>query len=416
MKILNFSVIFLLLAVNCPAADLKDLQDLALNNRRVVKKYLANLEMAGQDQTIARSQFLPAANLSYTANLLDDDSLFENRENSVAYGAISWNLFAGWRDRYNLNAAGYRYEAESEKLAAIRQDIMLNVALRYLAIYAGRANLQVAQDSYHNLEKVYQDAENRLQVGLIKKNDLLKFKVDLDNAAITLKKAEAEVVRDQRLLNREVGSDVDPAQLTFGEFASLPQPDNYDELERKMLERRSDLQVLEKLAAAADQQSGVEKAAYYPRVDLTESYRKYEDDLLSTNGGYGYEELRSQLVFSVNLFDGMAKRARVAKAELEAKTVRDDLAELKLDLGTELHNLYRDLLVSLDNVAVADAGIGQAEENLRVTRLSYQEGLETESDLLNAIANLSRAHYNLAAAKSEVFDNYFRIVRTIEGF
>jgi outer membrane protein len=205
MKILNFLVIFLLLVVSCPAADLKDLQELALTNRRVLEKYRTNLEMAGQDQTIARSPFLPSANLSYTANMLDDDALFENRENSVVYGAISWNLFAGWRDRYNLNAAGFRYDAEAEKLAAIRQDIMLNVALRYLAIYAGRANLQVAQDSYYNLEKVYQDAENRLQVGLIKKNDLLKFKVDLDNAAITLKKAEAEVTREQRFLSREVG-------------------------------------------------------------------------------------------------------------------------------------------------------------------------------------------------------------------
>lgn len=416
MKVLKFLAIFLLMSTNCLAIGLVDLQDLALTNRKVVQRYRDNLEMAGKDEVISRSPFYPGADLAYTANLLDDDALFEDRENSVIYGAIRWNVFAGWRDRYNLRAAGLLYQAEADKLAAIQQDIKMNVALRYLAIHTAVASQKVAEDSYSNLEKVYRDGENRFEVGLIKKNDLLKFKVDLDNAAITLKKAQADVARGRRLLVREVGLEVALADLSFAEFAALPRLDEYSELERQMLVRRSELQVLEKLAAAADEQTAAAKADYFPKVDLTGSYRKYEDDLLSGNGEYSDEELRAQMVVSVNLFDGLARQARVAKAGIEARTVRHDRAELQEDLGTELRNLEQDFLVALDNVAAAEAGIGHAEENLRITRLSYQEGIETEADLLDAIANLSRAHYNLAAAKSEVFGNYFRIVRTIEGF
>lgn len=415
MKTCKFLLFFLLFAADCLGAGLADLQGMAVANRRVVEKYRENLERAGHDQIVARSPYYPSVDLSYTANLLDDDTSTENSENNVVYGAVRWNVFSGWRDRYGLRAAHWQIEAEAGRLAAIQQDIRLRVAQRYLAIFAARANLQVARDSYGNLAKVFRDGENRFQVGLIRKNDLLKFQVDLDNAGIAQKKAEAEVDRDWRLLAREIGAEVNLDELTFGEFAELPRLAAREELEKQLLANRSELKILEKQVAAADEQIGVEKASRYPRVDITGSYRRYEDNLFTGLGDNSQEEFRNQLVVSFNLFDGYARKARVAKGGLQARAVRHDLSELQDELVTELRNLHQDFLVAVDNVAAASSGIGQAEENLRVTKLAYDEGLETEADLLSAIANLSRARYNLAAAKSAVFDNHFRILRTIEG-
>lgn len=415
MKTLKFLLLFLLLAADCLGAGLADLQELAVANRHVVEKYRENLEKAGHDQVVARSPYYPSMDLSYTANLLDDDTITENSENSVVYGAVRWNVFSGWRDRYGLRAAYWQTEAEAGRLAAIKQDIRLKVALRYLAIFAARANLQVAQDSYSNLERVLRDGINRFQVGLIRKNDLLKFQVDLDNAVITLKKAEAEVDRNWRLLIREIGSEVNRDEITFAEFADLPRLAACENLELQLLANRSELLVLARQAAAADEQIGVETASSYPRVDITGSYRRYEDNLFTGLGDNSQEEFRNQLVVSFNLFDGYARKARMAKAGLQARTVRHDLTELQDDLITELRNLYQDFQVATDNVTAAEGGIGQAEENLRVTKLAYDEGLETEANLLSAITGLSRARYNLAAAKSAVFDNHFRILRTTEG-
>jgi outer membrane protein TolC len=415
MKICKFLLLFLLVAADCLGVGLADLQEQAVTNRRVVEKYRENLEKAGQDQIVALSPYYPSVDFAYTVNLLDDDTILENSENNVIYGAVRWNVFSGWRDRYGLRAAHWQVEAEAGRLAAIKQDLRLRVAQRYLAIFAARANLQVAQDSHGNLAKVFRDGENRFQVGLIRKNDLLKFQVDLDNAGITLKKAEAEVDRDWRLLVREIGSEVNRNEVAFGEFAELPALAPCEFLENQLLARRSELKVLEKQAAAADELVGVELAGQYPKVDLTGSYRRYEDNLFTGLGDNTQEEFRNQLVVSFNLFDGYARKARMAKAGLQARTVRDDLSELRDELVVELRNLYQDFQVAVNNVAAAEGGIGQAEENLRITKLAYDEGLETEANLLNAIAGLSRARSNLAAAKSAVFDNYFRILRTTEG-
>ncbi|PIE59084.1 MAG: hypothetical protein CSA32_05865, partial [Desulfobulbus propionicus] len=53
----------------------------------------------------------------------------------------------------------------------------------------------------------------------------------------------------------------------------------------------------------------------------------------------------------------------------------------------------------------------QAEENLRITQLKYTEGLQRESELLDAIAKLSRARYNKVAVIRSVFFDYFQIIR-----
>jgi outer membrane protein len=72
--------------------------------------------------------------------------------------------------------------------------------------------------------------------------------------------------------------------------------------------------------------------------------------------------------------------------------------------------------VSLDNINVADENIKHAKENLRVTQLKYNEGLQRESDLLDAITNLSRARYNYVSVNRGAFLNHFQILRMVEGF
>lgn len=415
MKLFNLVIAFLLVAGVGHAATLAELQQQAVENRKIIKKYEATLESNREDVGLARSNLYPSLDLSYIVNALDESSAIENRENSVAVGAITWNLFAGLQDRYRIKSAQLTRRASEFKLEGIRQDIRLNVSLRYLNIYIRKASLQVAQDSYATLEKIYQDAENRFRVGLIKKNELLRFKVDLDNAEITRKKARAELDKSVRLLQREIDAAVLPDQLQFAEFARLPTLKEGSSYEEEMLRNRSEIKALQELALAAEADVKAAYGSLAPRVDIVGSYRKYNDEF-GISGDSTDEELRTELTLSMNIFDGFGKYRRVGKAKRAHDSLRYDLAEIECDLKTQLANLVLDYTVSSENVTVAQSSIEQAKENLRITRMSYKEGLEKESDLLDAITNLSRAKYNYVAAKGEVFANYFKITRAVEGF
>ncbi len=415
MKLFNCLIAFLFLTGVTHAATLTELQQQALQNRKVIKKYEANLAISQNDESLAKSRFYPSLDVSYAVNSLDESNTFENRENSVAVGSITWNLFSGFQDKYKLKSAQLAKKAEEFKLQGIKQDIQLNVALRYLTIYTRQASLRVAQDSYTTLQKTYHDAQNRFQVGLIKKNELLRFKVDLDNALISQKKANAELAKGVRLLSREIDAKIKPQELLFSEFEQLPILNENNQYEAEMLSNRSEIKALQLLSEAAKAQTKAVYGRLYPRVDLASSYRRYNDNF-DGSGASNDEEVRTQLNLSMNIFDGFGKYRRVSKAKRTAESLQYDLTEMQDDLKTQLANLFSDFEVNGENVGVAQGSIEQAKENLRITRLSYKEGLEKESDLLDAITNLSRAQYNFVAAKGEVFANYFKITRAIEGF
>ena len=93
MKTLSLIALLVLSASISNAASLVELQKMAIANREIVEQFKAGLEKSQEDQTIAKSGYLPSVDLSYTINRLDESSAFENKQNSVAYGALTWNLF-----------------------------------------------------------------------------------------------------------------------------------------------------------------------------------------------------------------------------------------------------------------------------------------------------------------------------------
>ena len=399
------------------AIDLAEMQNMALSNRQVVQQFMTSLEQSEKDIVLAKGGYYPSVDVGYTTTSLNEVTLSgEAKENSVAAGSISWNVFSGFRDKYNVQTAEKQREVAQYQLEGIRQDIQLNVALAYLTVSERWANRKVAEAAYQTLKKIYQDGESRFQVGLIGKNDLLKFRVDYDNADITLKAADAGLKTSVNGLSRQVGSEIKLADLDFADFENLPPTINKDEYLSKMLVGRSEIKALESVIDATKAKSQAELSGYYPRVDLVGSYSNYDDDYINGNGSVNEDELRAQLVLSMNLFQGFTTDATVARARLETRSAQYELDELKNQLITDLNNLHIDFEVSLENVVVAKRSIEQAEENLRITQLKYDEGLERESDLLDAITNLSRAKYNHVAVLQTAFLNNFQLIRMVDGF
>lgn len=398
------------------AMDLAEMQALALNNRQVIRQYMTFLEQSEKDIIRARSGYYPSVDIAYTANSVDEAGFLEEKENSVATGSVSYNLFAGFRDKYTLLSAEKQQEVQQYQLQGIKQDIQLNVALAYLGVSERQANRKVAEAAFQTLEKVYQDGESRYEVGLIGKNELLKFRVDYDNADITLKAADGDLKKSVNVLSREVGSEIALADLDFAAFNRLPPPMDKDDYTSKMLAQRSEVRALQAVIEAAAARAEAELSGYYPRVDVVGSYRKYDDNFIVGAGSQEEDELRAQLVMSMNLFQGFYTEATVARAKLETRSLQYELDELRNELTNQVANLYIDFLVSLKNVEVAKRSIEQAEENLRITQLKYSEGLERESDLLDAITSLSRAQYNLVAVRRTAFLNNFQLTRMIDGF
>jgi outer membrane protein len=396
---------------------LAEFQQQAVSNRKVVAAARTRLEQSRLDVDLGKSPFLPALDLGYKANRLDESSTFENERNSELSGTLSLNLFSGFKDKYQLASAEKIKLAREYELQTVIEDLKLAVAVRYMAIYANRQTLIVADDRLSLLKKRYEDAVYRNSVGLIKRNDVLKFKVEMDDAFLVREKARAEYIKSINLLKYEIHADVVEATLSFAELEEIPQLQAPEYYHQMMGQHRSEIKALEMVLAARQETAKAKWAAYYPNLSLSAGYRYYGDDYTwGMDADDGEAEARLQARVDLNLFDGFHKDGTIKRYKLDVRRARLDLAELKQLLTTTLDNYLLDYDVSLKNLSVARTGITQAEESLRVVELSFEEGVETATEVLDAIYLLSRARTNFITAKSTVFLNYYQILRTIEAF
>ena len=417
MKSKYIFMVMILFSIDSFAISLEELQNRAVESRVIVNKYLQNVKMAQNDVQIAKSGYLPSVDLSYSLNALNEDTLFEQAENSTITGSITYNIFAGYRDKNNIESSQKILNSKEFQVQSIKQDIKRTVALYFTDIYAKRAVVEVSKKSYDAYVQLFSEGEKRFEVGIINKSDLLKIKVEQDNAYIDLQRAQANLEASINELKRATNEPIKLDKLDFSIFNTIPKVNEIEKNKNIMLEKRSDIRILKEIIKASQYQIGIANSTYYPSLDIAGIYKRYDDNFISGNGnGLQNDEVRVQLTLSYNLFDGKATDAKSAKAKAYEYSLRDDLKDLEETLVKELKNIYLDYEVSKRNIEVTLTGIKQADENLRIAKLSAEEGLITTSDLLDAITNLARAKTNSINAQSALFASYYNITRLIENY
>ena len=409
-----FALVILLAAVNAFAMSLDELKDKAVENRPVLKKYRFDTEISSENVRYQKGEFMPSADLGYQYNQLDEDGMFENSENSNLYVSLSYNLFDGFRDKYNLKSAREMEKISLFEFKAKKQDIKLDVAASYLNVYRNQRYLGVRRSAYKLYKEKYEDAKLKYDVGVMNWSEVLKIKVEMDNAKQELLKAQANLDKSLNTLSRKVNSDINIGDINFQTLETIPEFKKYDFYKEEMYAVRSELKALEKVVQARKYSVDASKSSLYPKVDLSLRYSNAADSA-NPYGDNEEDELRGQVNVNFNIFNGFQKYSNINKAKLEMRKSKMDVMELKLDLKNQLQNVFEDKTVALKNLGVAKTSLKEAEENLRVTEASFKEGVATSTDILDAIYYLSRAKYNVINAKTQVFLNYFKLQRVIEN-
>jgi len=394
---------------------LKELQDTGITNRKIVEKYRLAVQQQNEDERVNSSNFWPQLDVSYNANLLDEETALENDENSYLMGSLSYNLFSGFRDRNNLLSSEMMKHAKEFDLKDITQEIKYRIAVRYIEIYRAKNRLEVSRKEVSLIKKQHRDAVNRHKVGIIRKNDMLTFKVQLDDSIQKMDSDEAAMQKSLNQLCFETGTTVSKEDLLFEEFTHIPQPEGFEHYLSIINENQSRIKGLESVISAQKHTVKSFKSTYYPSVDVSASYKKYGDDFVFGSEENGEDEVRVAMDVNLNLFNGFGEYAEIQKNQIEVKRTTSDLHELKARLETDLKNILNDLEVADKNLKLAESSVSLAEENQRVSDVAFKEGVESATDVLVTVLSLSRAQFNAIDSRSKLFLKYYQLMRLIEN-
>nr|WP_320049880.1 TolC family protein [uncultured Desulfuromonas sp.] len=415
-----FIVTFLILITALPslamAWTVSDLQKSAASQRYLVREYQAAMNEQQQVVRSRRGEFMPSLDLFYQAQNLRDETQWEPEKYHSRGIQLTWNLFNGFGDHYRLLSQKQQHQVAQWQLKEIQQTVQEQVAQTCLLIKQQLQNLEVARHAVQLYEQERHNAQAKFDVGLLTRNDVLKIEVELENARLDVNTAETTIRQQIAQLQRQTLASVDLDSLNLDELAELPQLGEQQALQEQLLTSNRELLALRHVIESANLSHKASRDRYLPRADLVSEFSRSEDDYFINEGDNRDEQVTTQLQLSLNLFDGFKDDASRKQAQLAADRASYNYHEREHELTTELDNLRRDFLLAHNNLKVAQTNSEQARENLRITRLSFDQGLTTSAELLDAIFYQTRADLNIIEARTAIFSAYFTIQHLIGAF
>jgi len=381
---------------------LADAVTLALEKNPAHKLALADRAAAAAAVRESRSIFLPRLSFAESA-MRSNDPVFAfgtrlrqqrftvadfalNRLNSPAPIADfssrfsgQWTIFDSTQNLKQLQRARLGEQAAQKELDRADQEIVYRVIEAYYAILLAQREVQVAEASLKTAEAVENRGHVRTVSGIAVEADYLTAQTQTAVRRQDLIRARNGVSLARAALAIATGM---PAESSFELVGSLPEQvtDNVSlaELEERAFAHRPDL-VRATLEESAQQTNvSAAKAAYGPRVNV---FGSWQTDSPSTgwNGGNNWVA-GAEVQFDI--FDGGARRARVAREKATADRVAAIKDMLRDRIRLEVRGAYYDLDAARQQVEVARASITNAKESLRINQDRYEAGLSTVTELL----------------------------------
>ena len=333
-------------------------------------------------------------------NLPPADQFQADEKTSYSYGAsVKVPLYSSGRIRHGIDATNYGVEAAVFEQARTIQDLKMSVAEAYIGVLRDRRIYTVAESQVTSLQSHARVAENLFRHGLTDKNALLSARVALADAKQQALQAQNDVdvanATYNRLLGRRLGQvvELEEPHIAAGS-GDLP------DLTRRAVQQRPAVLALSRQVAALREQAAAERSARGPQAALSGGYDYTENNFQVNEGAWSVK-----LGLEWELFDGGSTSHRSAAIARKADALLESRADLESKVALEVRRVWLELHESRERIAVTELAVGQAEENLKVSRNLYKAGMVTHTEVLDAerlrtmiFSNHNNAVYDAALA------------------
>jgi outer membrane protein len=321
-----------------------------------------------------------------------------NEQSGIEYNAdykalsLTQNLFTGGKLSAGIKQARLQLANALQDERQVKQQLTYDVKQTYYQMWLALQKLTVAQAAYDNMEKHFHNVEKKYQEGLVPTIDLLQAEVNWRKLKPDVIAAKNEIASYRSNLALLIGKQ-DGRELTI-EVDSLlqitPQPSTvtFEAALEVAYRERPELRQMSNKIEIAKAGVVIARADYYPTLALSDTYKGDRNDLSST----GWTDTWAlTLDLSGTLFNGFATQANVAAAKTAVQKQLNSEKQLKDNIRLKLEQVFQSLEESIETIEVHQANRDLAKESLRLTQIKLDEGLATNTDLLDAQLDVDEA-------------------------
>ncbi len=280
---------------------------------------------------------------------------------------LGWELDFWGRLRRGVTSAKEQAQASAADLENARLSLHAELAIDYFELRSADSQTKLLAETIKAYTEALQLTQDRFEGGAAPQSDVTQARTQLDTARV--QQTDVGVMRAEYEHAIAILTGKPPADLTLPPAVVTAElPDIPVALPSQLLERRPDIAAEERRMAAANEQIGIAKAAYYPTISLS---------ALGGLAGWPGAMWAVGPVLSQTLFDGGRRRATsdIALANYDASVanyrqtaltafqqVEDNLAALRI-LDTETQQQKE--------------ATQSAEQSLDLFQTRYEGGVDT---------------------------------------
>ena len=306
-------------------------------------------------------------------------STLADRENRAADIHASWPLYAGGRIDAAQDIAGGLEKEAGQKLALSRQEQFENLARFYFStVLAGRV-LQTRSDIALGLKNHLQHAVLLENQGQIAKVERLQAEAAHNKAEVDRRKADHELHIARTALSTLLKSS-QAVTPTDDLFIKETLPPKAVCLEQTLAGHPG----LGQLQAKQEQASGLaalEEGKYYPSVAIFGSYNLYEEDNLASKL---VPDWFVGLGLKLPLLDRSGRSGNLQAAKSTIRQVKHLENQTRSDLTLLVESTYRQTEQAIEEYRGLESSKRLAEETIHLRRKSFDQGLSTTLDVVDA--------------------------------
>ncbi|MBE9029481.1 TolC family protein, partial [filamentous cyanobacterium LEGE 11480] len=309
---------------------------------------------------------------------------------------LSYNLFTAGLRPNQIKAAERLLRISELEVDRVRALTRFNVSNEYYQLQDAEAQIEINAAAVRSSQSNLRDTEAQFQAGLGTKFDVLRVKVQLANNEQQLSTA----IANREIQRRRLAQRLSLPESVIVVPADQPEPaGNWPiSLEKTIIlayKNRAELEQQLVQREVSEARRKIALSALGPTVSLIAQANFLEafEDSVSVSSGYS---IGAQAQWQ--LFDGGTAQAQAAQQTKNKELAESRFAEQREAIRFEVEQAYATLISNGKSIETTRQAIVQAEEALRLAVLRFQAGVGTQTERIDAEADLTRSRGNFTSA------------------
>ncbi|MHC0064305.1 TolC family protein [Nostoc sp. UIC 10890] len=373
--------------------------ELAKRNNRDLQVAILELERSRSSLRESQAALLPTVGINSSLTNSGNGFTSNSSEASTSFNGsaqLNYDLYTSGNRQAAIRAEEERLRVDELDVESTSLEIELNVTTEYYDLQEADEQVRINRSAVENAQASLRDTQAREQAGVGTRFDVLQAQVNLANAQQLLTNAisDQQVARRQLATRLSLAQSVNIAAADPVQLAGLWQP-TLEETIVRAFQNRPELQQQLAQRNIGEQQRRQALSQLGPQLSLTGNYNLIDrfDDGVSVADGYSVG-----IQGNLNLYDGGAARARAAQSKANIAIAESQFGSQRDIIRFNVEQFYSQLQANLENVQTSTVALNQAREALNLARLRFQAGVGTQTEVIAAENDLTRAEGNRITA------------------